>query len=173
MSVHWIFFLNHSQFFFFSFFSIMFRLSYPWLLLLTDITQHARIELTYGILLESIFSTLSVVNKMDDCKLNEPNQKETIFTQQQTIQPFHQISSMKWSSSAGNSGSSSTHHMTWYDTSRFLFHYPYQHCQKYYVLDLWSLVFHLLFDTIHNLVCEWGSAFCYIFLPSCRSCLLN
>lgn len=31
------------------------------------------------------------------------------------------------------------------------------------MLDLWSLVFHLQFDTIHKLVSESVSAFCYTF----------
>lgn len=116
-SVHWIFFLNHPQFFSFSFFHYVSALISGYNLWLKSHT-HTSTELTYGILFESIFFALSVVNKMDDCKLNEPNQRKTIFTQQQTIQPFHQISSMKWSSRSSN------HHMIWYDTATFFLPTP-------------------------------------------------
>lgn len=103
------FLFKSSTFFFFSFFPLYFSAS------------RIHNELAYGILLKSIFFALSVVNKMDECKLNEPKwwreEKKThahIATNYQTIQPFHQISSMK---SSSNSSSSSGHHITWY--SRF------------------------------------------------------
>lgn len=124
MSVHWIFFLNHPQFFSFSFLHYVLALIFGYNLQLESHTHTSTNELTYGILLESIFFALSVVNKMDDCKLNEPNQRETIFTQQQTIQPFHQISSMKWSSR------SCSHHMTWYDTVDFFSLLPHTNTVK-------------------------------------------